>query len=44
MNRHATAAVTHPCLLSMEVIHPRFGWKDPAAGLSLVLTVNAGYE
>lgn len=36
-------ALANPCLLGMETAHPRYGgYLLP--GVSLVLTVNAGYE
>lgn len=37
-------ALAHPCYLAGETVHPRFGSVKPRAGLSMVLTVNAGYE
>jgi len=39
----AQVAIRRPCRLSIETLHPRFGWKDPT-GFTLVLTVNTGYE
>jgi hypothetical protein len=39
----AKTALTYPCRLSVETIHPRFGMLDPA-GFTVVLTVNSGYE
>jgi len=36
-------ALEHPCRLATETIHPRFAWRL-AGGLSLLLTVNNGYE
>lgn len=43
MNRHQQTAVTHHCRLSVETMHPRFSRRLPS-GLSVVLTVNSGYE
>lgn len=42
MNRHRTALAYH-CRLSIETMHPRFMWVEPI-GMSVVLTVNSGYE
>lgn len=39
----AETALQYHCRLSVETMHPRFGWRDPA-GFSIVLTVNSGYE
>ena len=38
-----SVALQHPCFLAAENIHPRFTFMLPSR-LSLVLTVNAGYE
>ena len=35
-------AITHPCLLSIETVHPRFAAKS--GRWSRVLTVNTGHE
>ena len=35
-------ALTHPCYLAGETVHPRFAARSGA--WSLVLTVNTGYE
>lgn len=43
MNKHQTTALDRHCRLSVETIHPRFGRQLPN-GLSVVLTVNSGYE
>jgi hypothetical protein len=43
MNRHQTTAIDHHCRLSLETMHPRFGRRLPS-GLTVVLTVNSGYE
>lgn len=36
------AALTHPCHLAGETLHPRF--RHQSGAWSLVLTVNTGYE
>lgn len=41
-DRHDTA-IKHHCRLSIETLHPRFHWIEPN-GISVVLTVNSGYE
>lgn len=43
MNRHQRAALDWHCRLSVETLHPRFFRKLPS-GLTVVLTVNSGYE
>jgi hypothetical protein len=43
MNRHQETAITYHCRLSVETMHPRFSRMLPG-GLSVVLTVNSGYE
>ena len=35
-------AIEHHCRLSIETMHPRFSWLS--LGVSVVLTVNSGYE
>jgi len=37
------SALMSPCLLGEETARPCFGWL-PWAGVSLVLTINAGFE
>lgn len=47
MNRHQQTALDWHCRLSIETMHPRFGrvlTNGPAVGLTVVLTVNSGYE
>jgi hypothetical protein len=44
MNRYATTALRHPCLLALEVINPRYNRQDHRTGFSIQLTVNSGYE
>lgn len=43
MNRYQRTAIDHHCRLSMETMHPRFARVLPL-GMSVVLTVNSGYE
>ncbi len=43
MNRHARTALDYHCRLSIETMHPRFA-RRLSSGLSVVLTVNSGYE
>jgi hypothetical protein len=43
VNRHQRTALDRHCRLAVETMHPRFGWVLPN-GLSVVLTVNSGYE
>lgn len=43
MNRHQTVAIDRHCRLSIETMHPQFARRLPS-GLSVVLTVNSGYE
>ncbi len=43
MNRHQATAITWHCRLSVETMNLRFGRVLPS-GLSVVLTVNSGYE
>ena len=43
LSRQAETALAHPCLLSVETLHPRFATIDPT-GYSVILTVNSGYE
>jgi hypothetical protein len=43
MNRHQSLALDYHCRLSVETMHPRFARPLPS-GLSVVLTVNSGYE
>lgn len=43
MNRHQLLAIDHHCRLSVETMHPRFA-RRLSTGLSVVLTVNSGYE
>lgn len=43
MNRHQSTALDNHCRLSIETMRPEFGRILPS-GLSVVLTVNSGYE
>lgn len=43
MNRHQATAIRRHCRLSIETMHPDFIRLLPS-GLSVVLTVNSGYE
>jgi hypothetical protein len=43
VNRHQRHAIDHHCRLSIETMHPGFG-RLLDRGLSVVLTVNSGYE
>lgn len=40
----AQIAITYHCRLSIETLHPRFIRLDRDGGMSVVLTVNSGYE
>jgi hypothetical protein len=44
VNPRQRTALEHHCRLSVETMHPRFAWAVPAAGVTVVLTVNSGYE
>jgi hypothetical protein len=43
VNRHQSLALTRHCRLSVETMQPDFARLRPG-GLSVVLTVNSGYE
>jgi hypothetical protein len=43
MNRYHKLALARHCRLSVETMHPQFARKL-ANGLTVVLTVNSGYE
>lgn len=43
MNRYQREALAHHCRLSIETMHPSFA-HVMANGMSVVLTVNSGYE
>lgn len=43
MNKYQRLALDRHCRLSIETMHPRFG-RVLANGLTVVLTVNSGYE
>lgn len=44
MNSHHKLALANHCRFAFETGHPRFGRAVPDAGVSVVLTVNSGYE
>lgn len=43
VNRYQQTAIDWHCRLSVETMHPRFARRLPS-GLTVVLTVNSGYE
>jgi hypothetical protein len=43
VNRRQQAALDWHCRLSVETLHPRF-FRAMPSGLTVVLTVNSGYE
>ena len=43
MNKHHQTALDWHCRLSIETMHRRFARRLPS-GLTVVLTVNSGYE
>jgi hypothetical protein len=43
VNVQQTTAISQHCRLSIETMHPRFARVLPL-GMSVVLTVNSGYE
>ena len=42
--RHQQLALTHHCRLAIETADPRFAWRPMMADVTVVLTVNSGYE
>jgi len=44
MNDHQAYALHHHCRLAGETAHPRFGYFLHGGQLSVLLTVNSGYE
>jgi hypothetical protein len=44
MTREQQTALDHHCRLAVETVHPRFGLLRHGGRLSVVLTVNSGYE
>lgn len=44
MTPHQRIALEQHCRLSIETMRPEFCWAVPPAGVSVVLTVNSGYE
>lgn len=43
VNKHQQTALDWHCRLAVETMHPRFA-RRLSSGLSVVLTVNSGYE
>jgi len=43
MTRAQAVALAAPCLFAFETAHRRYGWVL-GPGLTLILTVNSGYE
>ena len=44
MTPQQRTAIEQHCRLSIETMRPEFAWAVPAAGVTVVLTVNSGYE
>lgn len=44
MTHAQQTAIAHPARLAIECVHPRFASFIAGGALSLVLTVNTGYE
>jgi len=44
MGKHQEIALAHPCYLAGETAHPRFCYAVFGVPISIVLSVNAGYE
>jgi hypothetical protein len=44
MNGHQRIALAQHCRLACETMHPQFGYRLRKRGVSIVLTVNSGYE
>jgi len=44
MNRHQKLALAEHCRLALECVHPQFGYVPQPGVVSIVLTVNSGYE
>lgn len=42
VNQHQKTAIENHCRLAVETMHPRFHWARN--GVSIILTVNSGYE
>ncbi len=43
MKAQQRIAISNPCYFAFETLHPRFARRRPD-GVSIVLTVNSGYE
>ncbi len=44
MNVHQQIALAQPCRFACETALPQYGFLDRQAAVSIVLTVNSGYE
>jgi hypothetical protein len=44
MNGHQKIALREHCRLSLECVHPEFSYVPRPGIVSIVLTVNSGYE
>lgn len=44
MTTRQRTALDHPCYLAGETMHPRFEPRWVGRGISVKITVNAGYE
>lgn len=44
IEHHRRMALEHHCRLAIETAHPRFAWRPFLAPVTVVLTVNSGYE
>jgi hypothetical protein len=44
MDSHQKTAIENHCRFGFETAHPRFSWNDYENGVSVVLSVNTGYE
>jgi hypothetical protein len=44
MTAQQDKALRNPCRFAFETAHPRFGTVWPRLGVTVVLTINSGYE
>lgn len=44
MNQHQAIAHEHMCLIGEECVHPRFSYEVAGGSVSIILTLNAGFE
>jgi hypothetical protein len=44
MNRHQEIAIRNHCRLAVETARPAFGYLTDKGRISIVLSVNSGYE